>query len=915
MTKRRTFLCATLVLSALLLLLGMTSCSEPPHEHSYGAWDTVTAPTCTAFGIQKRACECGHVEYGTMAVLEHTPVTDAAVDATCATAGKTEGSHCEKCGTVIVKQNDVPTVAHSYSEWETVTAPTCTAFGLQKRACACGHVEYNTVAVLEHTPVTDAAVAATCTSAGKTEGSHCEKCGTVIVKQNDVPVAKHSYSGWESVTAPTCTAFGLQKRACACGHVEYNTVAVVGHTPVTDAAVAATCTTAGKTEGSHCSKCGAVIVKQNDVPVLAHSYSGWETVKAPTCTSIGLNQRACACGAVEYAATEALGHTAKTDAAVAANCTDAGKTEGSHCEKCGVTLVAQLTVAPLGHSFGDAAVITEATCALDGTKRYTCRNAGCGYSYDESFALPTVSGDAILKDAANYIGYVQSYSRFGDFLEKTTAFVIDSDGIIVTTYKGIKSAYYAEFLLNDVYYTVTDVLGVSLSNFAVLKVDATDLPCAPLCTNRPATGDTIYSVGAPVILPISLSAGTVSNAERSHNGITYLQHDADIEGYAGGPIFNAYGEVVAINVARIVDEEDTMLNVGAYVSDIETVDYSHPMTLEEWGNATYSALDQIARIVMLCYNYEDANTVAYKLEGRDFYYSIGVDMNADVIYVEGMWIIQGFTVNVRIYLNNTEGTYQYYATLTNGEFLNETIGYIDAATYDHNTALTYDSYYGKYWTESEVMALYTSYAYKVIGWLEFCLSSYTVDLSIADTLGFTAIEMIDIRDNNALGKIQDFIFSKGVYSEEFGDYRLFGNTTVGDNLIEAQLSYTPATDTTPAKTSIALFCLSPNGEQWSVQLNLDPTEYGYMFMVGYSTFYDGNFEFVNAGWGYLDPTTFTNLGGLCCYEFFGLNEYEDALLADYSRFVVYMIECLDTTLDAIDPSLTLKDLGFYFFED
>ena len=339
------------------------------------------------------------------------------------------------------------------------------------------------------------------------------------------------------------------------------------------------------------------------------------------------------------------------------------------------------------------------------------------------------------------------------------------------------------------------------------------------------------------------------------------------------------------------------------------------MTLEEWGNTTYSALDQIARIVMLCYNYEDANTVAYKLEGRDFYYSIAVDKNAEVIYVEGMWIIQGFTVNVRIYLDNTEGTYQYYATLTNGEFLNETIGFIDAATYDHNTALTYDLYYGKYWTESEVMALYTSYAYKVIGWLEFCLSSYTVDLSIADTLGFTAIEMIDIRDNNALGKIQDFIFSKGVYSEEFGDYRLFGNTTIGDNFIEAQLSYTPATDTTPAKTSIALFCISPNGEQWSVQLNLDPTEYGYMFMVGYSTFYDGNFEFVNAGWGYIDPTTFTNLGGLCCYEFFGLNEYEDALLADYSRFVVYMIECLDTTLDAIDPSLTLKDLGFYFFED
>ncbi|MBR4309062.1 MAG: InlB B-repeat-containing protein, partial [Oscillospiraceae bacterium] len=44
------------------------------------------------------------------------------------------------------------------------------------------------------------------------------------------------------------------------------------HSPVTDPAVAPTCTTAGKTEGAHCGICNAVLSKQEIVPCLGHSY-------------------------------------------------------------------------------------------------------------------------------------------------------------------------------------------------------------------------------------------------------------------------------------------------------------------------------------------------------------------------------------------------------------------------------------------------------------------------------------------------------------------------------------------------------------------------------------------------------------------------------------------------------------------
>ena len=78
-----------------------------------------------------------------------------------------------------------------------------------------------------HVEVKDAAVAPTCTTAGKTEGRHCSVCGEVIKAQQPIPAK--------------------------------------GHTVVKDAAVAPTVFADGKTEGSHCSVCGTVIEKQNTI--------------------------------------------------------------------------------------------------------------------------------------------------------------------------------------------------------------------------------------------------------------------------------------------------------------------------------------------------------------------------------------------------------------------------------------------------------------------------------------------------------------------------------------------------------------------------------------------------------------------------------------------------------------------------
>jgi hypothetical protein len=116
-----------------------------------------------------------------------------------------------------------------------------------------------------HTVVADSAVAATCSTTGLTEGSHCSICNAVIVAQTEIPM--------------------------------------IAHTIVIDTAITATCTVKGKTEGSHCSVCNAVLVAQTEIPLAAH--------------------------------------TIVIDPEVAATATETGLTEGSHCAVCGAVIVAQ----------------------------------------------------------------------------------------------------------------------------------------------------------------------------------------------------------------------------------------------------------------------------------------------------------------------------------------------------------------------------------------------------------------------------------------------------------------------------------------------------------------------------------------------------------------------------------------------
>ena len=76
---------------------------------------------------------------------------------------------------------------------------------------------------------------------------------------------------------------------------------IKGHNKVTDAAVLATCTESGKTEGSHCSVCGKVFVAQEVIPAFGHEFVNYVYNNDATTEANGTETAVCerGCGATD----------------------------------------------------------------------------------------------------------------------------------------------------------------------------------------------------------------------------------------------------------------------------------------------------------------------------------------------------------------------------------------------------------------------------------------------------------------------------------------------------------------------------------------------------------------------------------------------------------------------------------------
>ena len=283
---------------------------------------------------------------------------------------------------------------HEWSEWETLTNPTCTQNGLKKRVCSCGVEDLLPVSALGHTE----SDAATCTEAQKcltcgevlaialghtegdaatcTEPQKCLSCGEVLAE-----ALGHTEGDWTVDVEPTCTEDGSRHSSCTvCGEtITTEAIEALGHYEIVDEAKRATCEKAGLTEGAHCSVCNTVTKAQQVTDALGHDFV-IDAYVAPTCSDYGWTEgESCTrCNAVkvESERIDKLPHTPVNDEGIVPTCTDKGLTDGSHCSVCRSTIVAQVEIPAKGHSFDkrtnrcDACGIPEYTVEITNVQEY-----------------------------------------------------------------------------------------------------------------------------------------------------------------------------------------------------------------------------------------------------------------------------------------------------------------------------------------------------------------------------------------------------------------------------------------------------------------------------------------------------------------------------------------------------------------
>ena len=258
--------------------------------HSYGNSVVTKQPTCTSEGTAIKTCtKCNATVTETIAKTSHK-YANTVVAPTCTTDGYTLHK-CSVCGTSY-KDSTTKATGHSYGNSVVTKQPTCTSEGTAIKTCTkCNAIFTETIAKTSH-KYADTVVAPTCTTNGYTLHK-CSVCGTSY-KDSTTKATGHSYGNSVVTKQPTCTSEGTAIKTCTkCNATVTEKLPAKGHTAVTDKGYPATCTTAGKTDGSHCSVCNTVIKVQTVINATGHKSSGWIVDKTASIGVKGSKHKEC----------------------------------------------------------------------------------------------------------------------------------------------------------------------------------------------------------------------------------------------------------------------------------------------------------------------------------------------------------------------------------------------------------------------------------------------------------------------------------------------------------------------------------------------------------------------------------------------------------------------------------------------
>ena len=339
--------------------------------HTWNNGTVTRQPTCKVKGVKEFTCTvCGAKKTEDIDYAPHTLTKTPKVNATCTQNGNIEYYTCSVCSKLFSDANGT----HEISIGDTVisaqghrpevvpgTPATCTQSGKTdgSRCSVCHTVlqEQQTINKLGHDYVTDpsTAIAATCTAPGKDADQKCSRCNDIITGAT-VNALGHSYKDVpNSTVAATCTSEGkaADQKCERCGdEVAGAAIPKTPHHWMDDFTedVPATHSSPGS-RSIHCADCGAINEETiQEIPVIEHTYGGWTIDEQPKCETAGSKHRECTdCHYVETVVIPATDHSWEGEVTtdIEATCTEGGRTS-VHCTKC--DKVKDVTdTAPLGH--------------------------------------------------------------------------------------------------------------------------------------------------------------------------------------------------------------------------------------------------------------------------------------------------------------------------------------------------------------------------------------------------------------------------------------------------------------------------------------------------------------------------------------------------------------------------------------
>ncbi len=172
-----------------------------------------------------------------------------------------------------------------------------------------------------------------------------------------------------------------------------------------------------------------------------------------------------------------------------------------------------------------------------------------------------------------FFGSPYGFERPEDYRPKQgSGFIVlyQDDYYILTNNHVIEDADEIQVELTDERHFEAEIVGTdSLSDLAVLRIDAQDLPPIPLGDSSALkVGEWVLAVGNPFGLEHTVTAGIVSALGRGRFTLdeygSFIQTDAAINpGNSGGPLVNLRGEVVGVSTAIINAGNRFRGNIGS----------------------------------------------------------------------------------------------------------------------------------------------------------------------------------------------------------------------------------------------------------------------------------------------------------------------------------------------------------------